>query len=227
MVPLPRAMRRCYASAGLGAGRGSALPAAGTRNDVDIVETIKSINLFDLLTILFLFAMFVLGYIQGTIRRLMGTLSFIFSFFLAALLSVPMGDFLKSYWTNYPDEYSVMIGFLALFGAAIVAFFLVIQGTYTKTELFSRYPVVDEVLGGVVGVAQGLFLLLFLTIILDQYFRYYPSVAPIDELPLLRSFWEAINGSGFGNLLHQQVIPNFVNLAGFLLPDYVKATSGL
>jgi uncharacterized membrane protein required for colicin V production len=190
---------------------------------VDIVATIQSVNLFDLLTLLFLFFMFVLGFIQGTIRRLVGTLSFIFSFFLAALLSVPFGDFLKSYWTNYPDEYSQMIAFLVLFLAAIVAFFLVIQGTYTKTQLFARYPVVDEVLGGVVGVSQGLLLLLFLTIILDQYFLYYPSNAPIDEVPFLRTFWTALNDSGFGNLLHTQVIPNFVGILGFLLPDYVKA----
>jgi len=190
---------------------------------VDIVATIQSINLFDLLTLLFLFLMFVLGFIQGTIRRLVGTLSFIFSFFLAALLSVPFGEFLKGYWTNYPDEYSQMIAFLVLFVAAIVAFFLVIQGTYSKTQLFARYPVIDEILGGVVGVAQGLLLLLFLTIILDQYFRYYPTNPPIGEVPFLRTFWTAVNESGFGSLLHQQVIPNFVNLFGFLLPDYVKA----
>ncbi len=194
---------------------------------MDIVATIQSINLFDLLTILFLLFMFILGFVQGTIRRLVGTLSFIFSFFLAALLSVPFGEFLKSYWTNYPDEYSQMIGFLVLFVAAIVAFFLVIQGTYTKTQLFARYPVVDEVLGGIVGVAQGLLLLLFLTIILDQYFLSYPATAPIDEVPFLRSLWTALNDSGFGNLLHQQVIPNFVSIVGFLLPDYVKATYGL
>jgi hypothetical protein len=72
-------------------------------------------------------------------------------------------------------------------------------------------------------VAQGLLLLLFLTIILDQYFRYYPTNPPIGEVPFLRTFWTAVNDSGFGSLLHQQVIPNFVNLFGFLLPDYVKA----
>ena len=63
-----------------------------------------------------------------------------------------------------------MIGFLILFVAAVVALFLVVQGTYRKTELFASYPVLDEILGGVLGVVQGLLLLLFLTIILDQYF---------------------------------------------------------
>jgi uncharacterized membrane protein required for colicin V production len=194
---------------------------------VDIVDAISSFNVFDLVFLLFLCGMFVLGYIQGTVRRLVGTLSFIFSFFLAAALSVPFGAFLQSYWTNYPDEYSNMIAFLTVFVAAVVAFFLVIQGTYSKTALFSKWPVLDEVLGGVVGVIQGFLLLMFLTIILDQYFLYAPTTASGDELPLMRSFWEAINTSSVGSLLHQTVIPNFISLFGFFLPEYIKATYGL
>jgi uncharacterized membrane protein required for colicin V production len=194
---------------------------------VNIAETIQSFNVFDLLFLLFLCGMFVLGYIQGSVRRLVGTLSFIFSFFLAAVLSVPFGSFLKSYWTNYPDEYSNMIAFLTVFLAAVVAFFLVIQGTYSKTALFSRWPVVDEVVGGLVGVAQGFLFLMFLTIILDQYFLYAPTTSEVDELPFLRGFWEAINTSTVGSVLHQTVIPNFVNLFGFFLPEYIKATYGL
>jgi uncharacterized membrane protein required for colicin V production len=194
---------------------------------VNIVETIQSFNVFDLLFLLFLCGMFVLGYIQGSVRRLVGTLSFIFSFFLAAALSVPFGDFLKSYWTNYPDEYSVMLAFLTVFLAAVLAFFLVIQGTYTKTALFSRWPVVDEVVGGLVGVAQGFLLLVFLTIILDQYFLYAPTTAQVEEVPLLRPFWEALNDSSVGTLLHQTVIPNFISVFGFLIPESIKATYGL
>ena len=194
---------------------------------MNIVETIQSFNVFDLVFLLFLAGMFVLGYIQGTVRRLVGTLSFIFSFFLAAVLSVPFGAFLKSYWTSYPDEYSMMIAFLTVFLAAVVAFFLVIQGTYSKTSLFSKWPVVDEVVGGIVGVIQGFLFLMFLTIILDQYFLYAPATAQIDELPFLRGFWEALNTSTVGMLLHQTVIPNFISLFGFFLPEYIKATYGI
>ena len=111
---------------------------------MNIVETIQSFNVFDLVFLLFLFGMFVLGYIQGSVRRIVGALSFIFSFFLAAVLSVPFGSFLQSYWTQYPDEYSWMIAFLTVFVAAIVAFFLVIQGTYSKTALFAKYPTPED-----------------------------------------------------------------------------------
>ena len=190
---------------------------------MDVVGFIQSLNLFDLMVVVFLFAMFILGYVQGAVRRVVGTLSIVFSFFLAANLSVPLGEFLISNWTNYPEEYSMMLGFLTLFVAGVVAFFLVVQGTYTKTEIFARHPVIDEFLGGVLGVAQGLLFLMFLTIVLDQYFLYAPSGGQVSELPFLRPFWTALNESSFGNLLHQTVIPNFIALTGFLIPDYIEA----
>jgi uncharacterized membrane protein required for colicin V production len=194
---------------------------------LDIVGFIQSLNLFDLLVLLFLSGMFVLGFIQGAVRRVVGTLSITFSFFLAAWLSVPFGEFLVSNWTTFPVEYSVMLGFLTLFTAAVVAFFLVVQGTYSKAQIFARHPVIDEVLGGVLGIAQGLLFLMFLTIVLDQYFLYAPDSPKVDEVPFLRPFWEALNASGFGQLLHQTVIPNFVGLTAPLLPDYIKATYGV
>jgi uncharacterized membrane protein required for colicin V production len=193
---------------------------------VDIVGFIKSLNLFDLVVILLLVGMFVLGFIQGAIRRVVGILCMTFAFFIAAQLSVPVGKFLAENWTYYPTRYSVMIGFLVLFVAAVVALFLIVQGTYQKTQLFARHPVIDEVLGGVLGVVQGLLLLMFLTIILDQYFLFAPTAAKSTELPFLRPIWEALNVSGIGAALHQTVIPNFLGLVGLLVPDYIEAPYG-
>ncbi len=194
---------------------------------MDIVGFITGLNLFDLLVFLFLFAMFVLGFIQGTVRRIVGILSIVFSFFLAAQLSVPFGSFLADHWTQYPREYSVTLGFLVIFIASVGAFTLVIQGTYQRTHLFADHPVIDEILGGILGVVQGLLLLLFLTIILDQYFVFHPASGDLDELPVLRQVWVAIDGSEIGQALHATLIPNFVNLVSFVLPAYVKATYGL
>jgi uncharacterized membrane protein required for colicin V production len=190
---------------------------------LDFVEFFSSLNVFDLLVVLVLFGMFVLGYIQGAIRRLIGLFSVIFSFFLAALLSVPVGEFLAANWTQYPNEYSVMIGFGVVFVAAVVAFAIVVQGTMQKQQLFPKYPVVDEILGGVLGVLQGMFLLLFITIILDQYFLNVPAGFD-NELGILRSFWEALTASGTGQLIHSNIAPQFVSLFSFLVPDYIENT---
>ena len=39
---------------------------------MDVVGAIKSLNLFDLLVLFFVFGFFVAGFIQGTLRRLIG-----------------------------------------------------------------------------------------------------------------------------------------------------------
>ena len=190
---------------------------------MNIADWLRSINVVDVAIVLFLFGMFILGYVQGTIRRLVGIASIVFSFFLALQLNeFWLGAFLAQNWDQFPPEYSVMLGYLLIFVAASVAFSLVIQGTYKKAEVFARYPVIDEVLGGVLGVVQGILILLFLTIVLDQFFLYTNIPKDPDELPLLRDIWNAINGSAFGALLHDVVIPAFIGITAFLIPDSIE-----
>ncbi|HEX5828347.1 MAG TPA: CvpA family protein [Candidatus Limnocylindrales bacterium] len=194
---------------------------------MDFIDTLRSINVVDIVVILYLFGWFVLGYIQGTVRRIVGILSIVFSFFLALQLNdFWLGEFLAQNWQQYPPEYSVMIGYLVIFVAGVVAFSLVIQGTYRKAELFAKYPVVDEVLGGFLGVIQGGLLLMFLVTILDQYFL-NGSATEGNQLPFLGGFWTAINGSETGRILHETIIPSFLSIFSFLVPSEVLATYGL
>ena len=137
---------------------------------MNISGFLGTLNIVDVLIILGLLGGFVLGYAQGAIRRLVGIATMTFSFFLAAQLSVPVGSFLAEHWTQFPAQYASMLGFLMLFVAGVVAFALVVQGSYRKVEIFAKYPVVDEVLGGILGVVQAFLLLMFVTIILDQFF---------------------------------------------------------
>ncbi len=194
---------------------------------MNVADFLRSINLFDILVILVLFGFFIVGFIQGTIRRVVGILSIMFSFFFAAQVEVQLGGFLGDNWDQFPREYAAMIGFLAVFVAAVIAFSLVIQGTYKKAPLWVKYPALDEAIGGVLGVVQGFLLLMFLTIILDQFFLLANFPVDRDELPFLRDFWNTVNGSGTGALLHQTVIPNFIALTAFLIPDSVKLLYGV
>jgi len=190
---------------------------------VNLSETLGTINVVDVLVILWLFFMFIVGYVQGTIRRVVGIASIVFSFFLALQLNnYWLGGFLAANWTQFPREYSIMLGYLVIFVAAVIAFSLVIQGTYRKAEVFARYPVIDEVIGGLLGALQGFLLLLFVVIILDQFFLYTNIARDDNELPFLRGFWDAINGSATGRLLHGSVIPSFIAAFGFLIPDAMK-----
>lgn len=194
---------------------------------MNITEFLSTINIVDVLIIMGLFAFFIVGYVQGAIRRLVGIASMTFSFFLAALLHVPLGAFLAENWTQFPPEYSSMIAFLTLFVAAVIAFTLVIQGSYHKTEVFAKHPIVDEVLGGVLGVVQAFLLLMFLTIILDQFFLHIGIPTDPDELPFLRDIWMAIDSSAIGQALHETIIPAFLGLFSFLVPQSTLTLYGI
>jgi uncharacterized membrane protein required for colicin V production len=188
---------------------------------VNIGDLLSGANLFDLVIFLSLFAAFLVGFMQGTIRRLLGILSMVFSFFLAANLKEPLGDFLGREWEQFPPQYGEMIGFLAVFAAAVIASSLVIQGTYKKVSLFEKYEWLDEILGGALGVFQLGMFLTFLTIILDSYFL---IGLPKDdqELVFLRTFWEALNTSATGDILHQTIIPRVIDIFGLLLPESIE-----
>ena len=190
---------------------------------MNISETLSSINLFDIFIIIYLFGFFILGFIQGTIRRLVGIASIVFSFFLALQLNaIWLGNFLATNWTQYPKEYSIMIGSLVLFIAGVVAFTLVIQGTYKKAPLFAKYPVIDEILGGVLGVVQGFLLLMFILFILDQYYLYTNIPPDDDELGFLRTFWTSLDGSNIGQFMQVTAIPALIAIFGFLIPEQAK-----
>jgi len=194
---------------------------------VNISEFLGTLNFVDMLIIVGLLGFFILGFAQGAIRRLVGIATMTFSFFLAAQLQVPVGEFLAAHWVQFPPEYAAMIGFLTLFVAGFVAFALIVQGSYTRMNVFSAHPIIDEVLGGILGVVQGLLLIMFVTIILDQFFL-SPAYAPdADELPLLANLWTAINDSGIGHLLHETLIPNFLSLVQFLVPGGILGLYGV
>ena len=188
---------------------------------MNIGDLLTGANVFDLVIFLSLFAAFLLGFMQGTIRRLLGILSMVFSFFLAANLKEPLGDFLGREWEQFPPQYGEMIGFLAVFFAAVIASSLVIQGTYKKVSLFEKYEWLDEIIGGLLGIFQFAMFLTFVTIILDSYFLLGLPKDP-DELGFLRNFWETLNQSATGDILHQTIIPRVVAIFGLLLPQSIK-----
>jgi uncharacterized membrane protein required for colicin V production len=189
---------------------------------VDFGEFLGGIPTVDLLLVLYFMAFFVLGFAQGTIRRLIGVGSILFSFFLAANLAGPLGDFLGANWTQFPKEYSYMVGFMTVFVAAALAFAIVAQGFYKPQPLFEKARFVDEVLGGVLGVLQAAIILGSVIVILGTFFL-IPGIPPDpDELPILRDLWTALQGSRIADAFADTLIPAFFAIFGFLVPDSIE-----
>lgn len=189
---------------------------------MDIVQTITSIALFDWLVIGFAVAMFVLGFAQGVIRRLLGIVSIAFSFLLAANLRDTLGSFFATNWTQFPREYSYMIAFGILFALASVIFALVIQSFYKRAPIFARYPVLDELLGGVLGVVEALVVIGCGIAILDSFYR-LPIAIGDQQVQLIRDLYTAVNGSATAEVFRSTLIPAFVAITGPLVPSDIQA----
>ena len=177
----------------------------------------------DLLIALYFLAFFVLGFAQGTIRRLIGIGSILFSFLFAANVADPLGQFLGDHWTQFPREYAYMIGFGTVFSAASIAFALVVQGYYKPQQLFKKARFADEILGGVLGMIQAGIIFGAVLIVLDSFFRLPGFGTDPQELPFLRDFWGGLDGSQTAGLFRSTLIPDTFLLIGFLIPSNLQS----
>jgi uncharacterized membrane protein required for colicin V production len=182
---------------------------------------LAGVKTVDWLLIVFFLLFFVLGFAQGTIRRLIGIGSILFSFLFAANVADPLGVFLGNNWTHLPKEYAYMVGFGTIFVAASLAFAIVVQGFYKPQPLFEKARFVDEVLGGLLGVLQAGIILLAVVVILDTFFLKNIAKDP-DEITFLRDLWTALNGSEIVRVYRETIIPVFFTLFGLFIPETIK-----
>ncbi len=189
---------------------------------MDIVQTITNTAAFDWLVIGLCVLMFVLGFAQGVIRRLLGIASIAFSFLLAANLRDSLGSFLADSWTQFPREYSYMLAFGIMFILSSVIFAIVIESFYKRTPILAKWPIVDELLGGVLGVFEALLIVGCGIAILDSFFR-LPIGIGDQQVMLLKDLYGAVNASGTAAVFRGTLIPVFVAITGPLVPSDIRA----
>jgi uncharacterized membrane protein required for colicin V production len=186
---------------------------------------VDQIQPFDLVVFLGLLAMFIVGYAQGIMRRLLGIVAILFSLGLAAQLRAALGGYLAQQWTTIRPEYSYMIAFGAIFVGAAVALSLGIQFSYRPAPVLNRYPVLDEILGGLLGVLEGLIILAAILIIMDPYFATSPTQpSGPGEFAPFRGLHGFIDNALSAQVLRQHVIPSVLTWFGFLFPKDVIDT---
>ena len=176
----------------------------------------------DLLLVLYFLAFFVLGFAQGTIRRLIGIASILFSFLFAANLSEPLGAFLGSNWAQFSRQYAYMIGFGTVFVAASLAFALVVQGFYKPQPLFAKARFVDEIIGGLLGLVQAGLILIAVIVILGSFFLIPGIAKDPQELIGLRDLWTALESSKIVDFFQSTIIPGFFVVFDLFIPDSIQ-----
>jgi uncharacterized membrane protein required for colicin V production len=187
---------------------------------------VDQIQPFDLVIVLTLLAMFIVGYAQGVVRRLLGIGAILFSLILGSQLRQPLGQYLSQEWTTIVPSYSYMVAFGAVFVAASVTLSIGIQISYRPAPLFPRYPVLDELLGGFLGIFEGILILVAILLILDPYYT-QPDVKDtigFGEFRLLRTLHEFLDNTLTASILRHNVIPAFLAIFGILIPQDIRDT---
>ena len=189
---------------------------------MDIGAFLAGISAADLLIFLFFMGFFVLGFAQGTIRRLIGIASILFSFLFAANVAEPLGSYLGANWAQFTPEYSKMLGFGTVFLAAAIAFALVAQGFYKSQPLFQNARFVDELIGGILGLIQAGLIFGSVLIILDSVFAVPGVRVSPGEIGFLRDLWDALDPTRAASIFREIAIPFAFALTGFLVPDSLE-----
>jgi uncharacterized membrane protein required for colicin V production len=190
---------------------------------VDVVGGIRSLNLFDLLVVFFVCGFFVAGFIQGTLRRLIGLAILVVALLFALNLRDPLGSWLGQYWTQYPREYSTMLAFGASFVVIYLVGSILVQLFYRRTQLFQRSTVVDEIIGGLLGILQAVLLVGAMIMILDSFFRIGGIAPDRDEIGIFRDIFNFYDPSQTAILFRGSLIPAFLSLFAWITPAELRA----
>jgi uncharacterized membrane protein required for colicin V production len=184
---------------------------------MDIVGAIGREPVIDLGIFLGLFGFMILGVMQGSIRRVLGIISVVFSFLVAANLRDPVGDFLAGNWTQFSRDYNRLLAFLIFFAAGVVISAIVIQIFYRRIDIHAERPIVDDVLGGFLGLLEGFLLLTMAVVIFNSHLL--PDARPGDLTQLRQLQDSVVNQSVACGWLRDVIVPPFVHVLGVFLPS--------
>jgi uncharacterized membrane protein required for colicin V production len=184
---------------------------------MDILGAIASAPVVDVVIFVALFASFVLGVLQGSIRRLLGIIAMVFAFLVSANLRGPLGDYLATNWHQFNVEYNRLLAFIILFFVMAVFFSVLIQGLYKRTDLYASHPIVDDIMGGLLGLLEGFVILVILVIIFDSYILPPAQPGDVDQVRTVQDL--VARQSHIAGAVRDSVVPPLVHLIAGLLPS--------
>ncbi len=189
---------------------------------MDIVGFLKNAPVVDLAVLLALFAFLVLGVAQGAIRRILGITSIVLAFLMAANLRDLVGDNLAQNWHQFDPGYNRLLAFVIVFVVGSVASSILIQGFYKRTEINANHPIVDDLVGGLLGLIQGVLLLIMVVIILNSYILPSPHSGDVSQLRDAQDL--IVRQSHIAAGIRDVIVPPVVHILSLVLPSDLVST---
>ena len=159
-------------------------------------------NLLDIIILVFIAIGFILGFKDGFVRKIIGLVGFIIATFLSIKLAAFLGKVIESA-LNIEFYLSEIIGGIAIFLFVIVVF-SIIKRVVHPFDKFNN--IINQIVGGVVGILQVLFFLSGLFLLLNVFNQ------PGTKITSKSFFHEKILG----------IIPSVINSVRVYTPETKK-----
>lgn len=175
----------------------------------------------DIILVLIIAGAFVVGFLWGLIRSLLMVAGWFLVFVLAALLSVPVGDYLTSQWTSYGPEWNHMAAFAILYvGLLILAVILCWMGIKNSQGL-TKYRLFDDLVS---GAAMAFVAILGVTGVIVVLASAYagPTGASVLGPDWTRQLYQNLHDSQIGMVIEGTIIPFLGTVLGPLLPSHIS-----
>jgi uncharacterized membrane protein required for colicin V production len=163
------------------------------------------------------------GWGSGFVRRLFGLVFIVASFVLAAYLRPFAGGVIEGFFPKVPDQYAEMVGYSITFSALLLVFNLFSRAILSRVAVQGIARRTDQLLGVVLGIAEGVLLLSVLIVILHTYSDPANGLGGFAELGILEALRDAIETSTIGRLLEDTTVPLVLLLLGPFLPTDIKS----
>jgi uncharacterized membrane protein required for colicin V production len=178
-------------------------------------------NVADILLVLILAGAFLVGFFQGVVRGLLAVAAWLVAFLLGANLWGPVGDYLASQWTSLDGGYVHMLAFglatVFFFGVFLTLIFFGAKGP----RGFTSYVLLDDLLGGVIGVVLALIIVASSTIILGTFYG-LSSPGTATDVEWSAQLYRGLTGSTIGALIGDTIVPLMGTIFGALVPQNIR-----
>jgi uncharacterized membrane protein required for colicin V production len=171
----------------------------------------------DVLVIVLVVLGFAVGFLRGTVRALLALGAFAICFLLAAYIRVPLGAWLANNG-SLDAFYAEMLAFGAVFLALFIGLVLVIMFSRTPTSI-TGHPLVDDIVGGVVGAFAAVLVVGGLMVILSSYYG-VEGMATMEAGPVAE-INQALLGSNIALAIDSTVVPWVAFVLGPVIPPEI------
>ena len=174
----------------------------------------------DILLVALLVLGFVAGFFRGVVRALLAVGAWGVSFIVASYLRVPIGSWLAQS-SSFSPFYAYMLAFVLIFIGIFGSLLLVILLSRTPTE-FARHPLLDDVLGGAVGVVVMALTIGGVMVMLGSYYT-VDNPPPVADVGWAAEVFRALGASGLAGTIGDTLVQGANFFLGPLLPPEVRA----